>query len=450
MTRIEFRDPIAAFGEAAIGGLEPWLSDAHLAHFAVLTIERAAAELGSEGTARAALKRGRAHCAESTLAELDAALARLGRSARIPSRMRHATAEAVPASLVAVPPELLQLVSQWRAAGSPPQAAIPWPRDIWLTDLPAHTLLLGSLPTLLDRAAIRAACAGATTDAESAERALVAVMAWGQGNRGYGRYRTSRILSAPQASERLMSAAQTLAIDGPLAAYRSLADNHDCGISGLGAAFGTKFLYFCQPSGQGTTALILDKLLSDWLLENAGLDLKSQPWSEPRYAAYLRQMHSWATELGCEPDELESCIFQAKADESGSQWGTGGVSARRQPRRPGGGDKAPLAPRPAPSLIEVRFDQAMLDIYALAGRETGYWANYFLRSVRKSGGLEAARKLLWESGTSAGFERLKAERRLDLSMEALMLRPEFRELFSEAELTRASDRLLAHGYRADQ
>ena len=62
----------------------------------------------------------------------------------------------------------------------------------------------------------------------------------------------------------------------------------------------------------------------------------------------------------------------------------------------------------------------------------------------------AARKLLWKSGTSNGFERLKAERRLDLSMEALMLRPEFRELFSEAELTRASDRLLAHGYRADQ
>lgn len=56
-------------------------------------------------------------------------------------------------------------------------------------------------------------------------------------------------------------------------------------------------------------ALILDKLVADWLLENAGLDFRSQPWSERRYGAYLRQMHAWAAELGCAPDELEQCIF---------------------------------------------------------------------------------------------------------------------------------------------
>jgi 5-methylcytosine-specific restriction enzyme A len=100
-----------------------------------------------------------------------------------------------------------------------------------------------------------------------------------------------------------------------------------------------------------------------------------------------------------------------------------------------------------PSASEARFHQAMIDIYSLAGRATGYWANYFLRSVRKDGGLNTARKLLWKSGTSAGFERLQAEHRLDLSMEALMLKPEFRGLFSEVELAMASERLLAHGYR---
>jgi hypothetical protein len=106
--------------------------------------------------------------------------------------------------------------------------------------------------------------------------------------------------------------------------------------------------------------------------------------------------------------------------------------------------------RLAPSIVEVRFHQAMLDVFELAGRETGYWANYFLRSVRIEGGLATARKLLWKSGTSKGFERLKAEGRLDLSMEAVMLKPEFRELFSETELARASDRLLAHGYRPNR
>jgi hypothetical protein len=205
MGRIEFRDRIAAFGEFAIRRLEPWLRDARLARFAILTINRVAAQPDAADAARASLKRGRAGCAESVRGDIDAALARLGRSAR--------SVSSFPAA-----PAFHQLVSQWAAS----------------------------------------------------------------------------------------------------------------------------------------------------------------------------------------------------------------------------------------SAAEAQFDQAMLDIYSLAGRETGYWAGYFLRAVRKDGGLETARKLLWKTGTSKGFERLKEEGRLDLSMEALMLRPEFRELFSEAELDRASDRLAEHGYRLDR
>lgn len=201
MTRIEFRDRIAAFGEFAIRQLEPWLNDARLARFAVLTIEAAAAQPGAADAARASLKRGRAGCPEWVSGDIHAALARLGRPVRS-------------SSLAPASPPFHQLVSEW----------------------------------------------------------------------------------------------------------------------------------------------------------------------------------------------------------------------------------------PGSSAVEAAFDQAMLDIYSLAGRATGYWAGYFLRSVRKDGGPEAARKLLWKSGTSAGFERLKEEGRLDLSMEALMLRPEFRELFSAEERARASERLAAHGY----
>jgi len=289
-------------------------------------------------------------------------------------------------------------------------------------------------------------------DALSAQSAFIAVMAWGQGNVGYGRYRTREMLSTPHAPERLLSAVKTLAAEGPLAAYRRLAAKGDCGLDGLGAAFGTKFLFFCQPPGQAPTALILDKLLSDWLLDNAGLDFNSQPWSEPRYAAYLRQMRAWARELDCAPDELEMCIFRAKADESGGQWSSGPKNGRSRSGDPRLRTRPPAVPKPRGevSMVELQFDQAMLDIYELAGRQTGYWANYFLRSVRKDGGLEAARKLLWKEGTSEGFERLKAEHRLDLSMEALMLRPEFRELFTAAELARAAERLSAHGYPQGQ
>lgn len=452
MTRIQYRDAIAEHGEAAIRGVEPWLCDERLAFFAVRVIERAAIEPGTVTLARATLRRARKGCGESARDDIDQALGRLDRLARGPSAVARPMTAGAPGILVPPPAALEQLVSRWREDGSPAQPAIPWPRDVWLADLPEHAGLLRRLPPLLDRAAIREVCADAATDALSAQSALIAVMAWGQGNVGYGRYRTREMLSTPHAPERLLSAVKTLAAEGPLAAYRCLAAKGDCGLDGLGAAFGTKFLFFCQPPGQAPTALILDKLLSDWLLDNAGLDFKSQSWSAPRFAAYLRQMHAWARELECAPYELETCIFRAKANESGGQWSSGPKSARSWSGDPRPRTRPPAVPKSPGdvSMLELQFDQAMLDIYELAGRQTGYWAVYFLRSVRKDGALQAARKFLWKDGTSEGFERLKAEHRLDLSMEALMLRPEFQELFTAAELARAAERLSAHGYPQGQ
>jgi hypothetical protein len=109
------------------------------------------------------------------------------------------------------------------------------------------------------------------------------------------------------------------------------------------------------------------------------------------------------------------------------------------------------------SPLELRFHQAMLDIFTNAGEATrlrrpdgtyerGYWATYFLRGVRNHGGPEYARQLLRVEGTSDGFKRLKDEGRLDLSMEALVLRPEFAPLFTDRDLRTASTRLKAAGY----
>lgn len=92
----------------------------------------------------------------------------------------------------------------------------------------------------------------------------------------------------------------------------------------------------------------------------------------------------------------------------------------------------------------------MLDIYWLAGRATGYWAGYFLRTVRDLTGLVAARHLLAEDGVSSGFDRLRKENRLDLSMEALVLRPEFRPLFTPEELDKARLRLDQYGFKASR
>ena len=133
--------------------------------------------------------------------------------------------------------------------------------------------------------------------------------------------------------------------------------------------------------------------------------------------------------------------------------------------RSGGRGKAsprtPLVPWPGTrnvSPLELRFHDDMVGIFRLAGEATrrpradgsvarGYWAIYFLRGVRNHGGLEYAHRLLRREGTTEGFQRLTDEGRLDLTMEALVLKPEYAELFSADERRIAAHRLAQAGYQ---
>jgi HB1, ASXL, restriction endonuclease HTH domain len=98
-------------------------------------------------------------------------------------------------------------------------------------------------------------------------------------------------------------------------------------------------------------------------------------------------------------------------------------------------------------IVGKRFDAAMLEVYAAAMREVGYPARRFLAMVRGRGGLEAARQLLAKPGISEGFRRLAEARKLDLTMEFLVLTAEFAQLFSDHEREIARERLLGHGMR---
>ena len=133
---------------------------------------------------------------------------------------------------------------------------------------------------------------------------------------------------------------------------------------------------------------------------------------------------------------------------------TGGGRARSSPR---------TIPDPWPgtrtvSALERRFHDDMLAIFRLAGEATrhprpdgtverGYWASYFLRAVRNHGGLEYAHQLLRQEGTTDGFQRLTDEGRLDLTMEALVLKTEYADLFSDEERRIAAHRLAQAGYQ---
>ena len=90
---------------------------------------------------------------------------------------------------------------------------------------------------------------------------------------------------------------------------------------------------------------------------------------------------------------------------------------------------------------EADFHEEMLSLYRRTGVATGIWHNYFLRSVRKEGGLAFAKKLLAPTQTSTGFDTLVEARRVDLSVEELVLDQRYTHLFSPEELDEARQRL---------
>ncbi|KKL23769.1 hypothetical protein LCGC14_2422060, partial [marine sediment metagenome] len=99
---------------------------------------------------------------------------------------------------------------------------------------------------------------------------------------------------------------------------------------------------------------------------------------------------------------------------------------------------------PSEGLTE-ELNAVMLNGYQAVGKEVGYWAHYFYRSVWNNGGLYTAQKMLRKKlknqSDQKGFRALIEAGRLDLSLESLVLQPRFRSLFTKEELAEAKRRL---------
>jgi hypothetical protein len=91
--------------------------------------------------------------------------------------------------------------------------------------------------------------------------------------------------------------------------------------------------------------------------------------------------------------------------------------------------------------LKQKFHQSMLDIYKTAKRELNYTASYFIQMVSEWGGLETARRLLTKNELSEGFTELYLRDRLDLTVEAHVIKTEFRPLFTPQEIAIAKQRL---------
>lgn len=99
--------------------------------------------------------------------------------------------------------------------------------------------------------------------------------------------------------------------------------------------------------------------------------------------------------------------------------------------------------------IEKRFEQDMLNIYTTAKKECGYNATRFLQMIGAKGGLGASRQLICKDDGTDGFTTLWMHHRLDLSVEAHVLKPEYTELFTDDERKMCRDRLEQFGYEVE-
>jgi len=97
-------------------------------------------------------------------------------------------------------------------------------------------------------------------------------------------------------------------------------------------------------------------------------------------------------------------------------------------------------------MIEKEFDIAMMDIYHRAKYEAGYNATRYLQMLQEHRGLGTANILLHTPHVSDGFTALWERGRLDLTVEALILKKKWHSLFSEEERQIAKKRLKEYRY----
>jgi hypothetical protein len=143
------------------------------------------------------------------------------------------------------------------------------------------------------------------------------VLAWGHGIRGYGPFRTGRILTQEHAAGRLEAALSELRPDAVTPAV--LEDCYErftttAKLTGLGAAFFTKLLYFAgyRRGAGGIQPLILDRVVASRLPASAGPAGKYQTaWWAGTWLAYVHWAADQATrpEFRGEPDRVEMALF---------------------------------------------------------------------------------------------------------------------------------------------
>ncbi|MDD3000951.1 MAG: HNH endonuclease [Candidatus Riflebacteria bacterium] len=99
------------------------------------------------------------------------------------------------------------------------------------------------------------------------------------------------------------------------------------------------------------------------------------------------------------------------------------------------------------SSIEEKLTNELIVLYRTTGEEIGYWGRRFLQSVKRNGGYATVKRMLKPRTPlqRAGLDVLLDAGRPDLTVEAIILKSEYKQLFTQEELKIASERLGEYG-----
>jgi hypothetical protein len=203
---------------------------------------------------------------------------------------------------------LVSLVKKWNADGSPAQNGFDWTsgKCNWEKAFPRDKGFIAGLPSPIDRACVRDIC---ESKKYSIREKFLAVMIWGYGDRGYGPYRVTQMLSQKNSQDVLTAVFAICQNGDPKSAYEFLRINR---IRILGPSYSSKFISFCTPRHVG--APIYDSLIALWVeafaaQEFADVKISSEVWNSKTYSRYWDWIKEHSDQLNCFPDDIELVLF---------------------------------------------------------------------------------------------------------------------------------------------
>lgn len=96
--------------------------------------------------------------------------------------------------------------------------------------------------------------------------------------------------------------------------------------------------------------------------------------------------------------------------------------------------------------LAINFHKTVVAAYNAARKECGYNASVFIQLINEHGAIKVAKDFLTKNTATTGFEKLWEKGRLDLTIEASVLLPQYTSLFSVEERKVAFDRLKEYSY----